>query len=206
MYVGCGQGDWVQDTQMRYVGYGGDFGTRPRRNYAAIICCPLLGLLLLLGALWCLLCWPSDEADCNRHAEDWQFHWSNEKQAYCCRTTGIGCDPTPNPGPVGPVDPFNCADDFPSWQSDWSGEKKTWCCKIHQRGCGSTADVPANSYDCNSGLANFVKGWSDSKKTWCCFHNGQGCIGDLSAAEASNQGYGAGAEYGTQGAPIAAVR
>jgi len=209
MYVGCGQGEWVQDTQMRYVGYGGDFSIRPRsRDYTCIICGSLLGLLLLLGALLSLLCWPSNEIDCISDAEDWEYNWGKGKQAYCCRTTGVGCaTPDPGPvGPVGPVDPFNCEDDFASWQSDWSVEKKKWCCNVHRRGCGSTADVPASSYDCNSGLANFVKAWSDSKKTWCCSHSGQGCMGDMSAAEASNSGYGAGAKYGDRGAPVAAIR
>merc|ERR1719413_304679 len=52
-YVGCGQGEYMQETTYKYVGYGGDF-SRPRRDFTCIIttCC-LLSLLLLIP----LLCW-----------------------------------------------------------------------------------------------------------------------------------------------------
>merc|ERR1719162_1389589 len=54
-YVGCGQGEYIQETTYKYVGCGGDFDTvRPRRDLSCIItgCC-LLSLLLLIP----LLCW-----------------------------------------------------------------------------------------------------------------------------------------------------
>ena len=89
----------------------------------------------------------------------------------------------------------------------WNGLKRidTWCCIIHTKGCGSIADVPAAQYDCQSSLVNFVKAWSDSKKSFCCSNQGKGCIGDLTDAQAANLGYGAGAEYGDHGAPVAAI-
>merc|ERR1719213_1284935 len=52
-YVGCGQGEYVQETTYKYVGCGGDFdAVRPRRDFTCIItsCC-LLSLLLLLPLL-----------------------------------------------------------------------------------------------------------------------------------------------------------
>jgi len=209
-YVGGGQGSYIPETQYRYIGHGGDFtNARPRRDFTIIICGSILGLMLLLGAL-CLLLWPAvEEIDCVTGAEDWGRLWGQRRQAYCCRTRGIGCQmdtpATAAPGPVGPVDPFNCADGFQMWQSDWSVEKKQWCCRIHTKGCGSTADVPAAQYDCQSSLVNFVKAWSDSKKGWCCETQKTGCVGDLTDAQAAGMGYGAGAEYGTQGAPVAAI-
>merc|ERR1719226_373410 len=54
-YVGCGQGEYIQETTHKYVGCGGDYDTvRPRRDFTCIItsCC-LLSLLLLIP----LLCW-----------------------------------------------------------------------------------------------------------------------------------------------------
>jgi len=215
-YVGCGQGAYIPETTYRYVGCGGDFtNARPRRDFTIIICGSILGLMLLLGAL-CLLLWPAvEEIDCVTGAEDWGRLWGQRRQAYCCRTRGIGCQvvidntqpATPAPGPVdpGPVDPFNCADGFLMWQSDWSVEKKQWCCRIHKKGCGSLDDVPAGQYDCQSSLVNFVKAWSDSKKSWCCTAANLGCIGDLTDTQAANLGYGAGAEYGDHGAPVAAI-
>merc|ERR550532_2043895 len=56
-YVGAGQGEYIQDTTYKYVGFGGDFDVvRPRRDFTCIItsCC-LLSLLLLLPLLLWLL-------------------------------------------------------------------------------------------------------------------------------------------------------
>lgn len=120
-------------------------------------------------------------------------------------------DPTPPPGPVGPVDPFNCADGALNWRSEWSVEKKEWCCKIHDKGCPANGEgwdaVPAAQYDCNAGFANWVKGWSIPKKVWCCNSAQKGCIGSgaMSEGQAENQGYGAGAQHGNFGAPVAAI-
>merc|ERR1711933_713166 len=52
-YVGCGQGQYIQETTYKYVGCGGDFdAVRPRRDFTCLIttCC-LLSLLLLLPLL-----------------------------------------------------------------------------------------------------------------------------------------------------------
>merc|ERR1719232_208098 len=55
-YVGCGQGDYIQETTYKYVGCGGDFA-RPRRDFTCLIttCC-LLSLLFLTPLLLWLLC------------------------------------------------------------------------------------------------------------------------------------------------------
>jgi len=209
MYVGAGQGGYVQETTYRYVGYGGDFSNaRRRRDFTLIITAVSLALLMLLGIL-CWLFWPT--IDCNDGAANWKFMWSNTKQDYCCRTVGLGCPvfegTTPTP-PPGPVDPFNCAEGLLNWQSEWSVNKKVWCCRVHNEGCGTPVAVPAAQYDCNSSFANWVKAWSIPKKAWCCQTANRGCAGeaDMSMGAAAAEGYGAGAKYGDHSAPIAQMR
>jgi len=207
-FVGCGQGEYCADTTYRFVGYGGDFtNARRRRDFTCLICTVLSLLLGLLAVLWCI--WPADE--CEIDQMNWQYKWTPAKQRRCCALVGIGCNtdqPTAAPGPIGPVDPYNCADAYANWEAEWSGEKKRWCCDVHKRGCGHDAPAPAYKYDCNAGLANFVKGWSVPKKVWCCHHGGNGCpnSGDLNMLQTHNMGYGAGAQHGTRGAPIAPIR
>merc|ERR1719384_685660 len=129
-YVGCGQGQFIQETTYKYVGCGGDFdAVRPRRDFTCLIttCC-LLSLLLPL-LLWLLSGTTSSELfDCSLGAVNPAVTtvWSPAQQRYCCSTSGVGCAtqmpvvpqptpprPTPPPRPVGPVDPFNCAVDTP---------------------------------------------------------------------------------------------
>merc|ERR1719463_557814 len=66
-YVGCGQGQYVQETTYKYVGCGGDFdAVRPRRDFTCLVtsCC-LLSLLLPL-LLWLLSGTSSSELyDCS---------------------------------------------------------------------------------------------------------------------------------------------
>jgi len=208
-YVGPGQGGYILETGYKYVGFGGDHG-RPKRDFTCIIC--LSSLLLLIPLLLWLL-WPQEPDWCDTGYARCQRVWGIQQQSDCCSRRGMCCaKPVVQPAPVqqqptGPVDPFNCADDFDGWQSAWSLDKRQWCCKIHGRGCGSNEFLPANSYNCDVGFANWVKGWSVQKKTWCCQNAQKGCIGsgDLSAAQAEGQGYGAGAQYGDHGAQVAAI-
>lgn len=210
-FVGGGQGDFVQDSSYRFVGFGGDFSNiRRRRDFTCLICTALSLLLALLAVMWCF--WPAATNECEVDAAVWKYKWDLGKQSRCCALAGIGCSTVqataaPAPAPLGPVDPFNCADGFLNWAAEWSGEKKTWCCGVHHRGCGHPAPAPAAQYDCNSGLANFVKGWSTPKKFWCCTHGGTGCpgSGQLNMIEAGTMGYGAGAQHGREGAPMAPV-
>jgi len=213
-YVGPGQGGYVQDTGYRYVGYGGDYsGVRPRRDFTCLIC--LLSLLLLIPLL-CWLFWPAT-TDCMTGFDRCQMTWSTTKQSTCCAQGQCCLQPpaqnqVPLPvAPVGPVDPYNCGEGFQNWEAGWSVEKKKWCCKVHHRGCPANGQgweaVPATQYDCNAGFANFVKGWSNLKKNWCCQTMNKGCIGSgaMSADQAENLGYGAGAQHGLGWAPEAAV-
>merc|ERR1719237_1796445 len=90
-YVGCGQGQYIQETTYKYVGCGGDFdAVRPRRDFTCLIttCC-LLSLLLLLPLLLWLL--SGTEIDCTTNAMTWETSWSLSQKQYCCRTTGVGC-------------------------------------------------------------------------------------------------------------------
>merc|ERR1719439_137001 len=95
-YVGCGQGDYIQETTYKYVGCGGDFDTvRPRRDFTCLItvCC-LLSLLLLIP----LLCWllsgmaGTEMFDCRMRPG--MPLWSQEQQKFRCLTTGFGCPTT----------------------------------------------------------------------------------------------------------------
>lgn len=213
-YVGHGQGGYVQEVGYRYVGYGGDFG-RARRDFT---CCIILSTLLSLLFLIPLLCWllSQKSIDCETGFESCQVMWSPQQQdsccaiGRCCPILSVDPAPVPAPAPDGPVDPFNCAD-FQNAASEWSVDKKQWCCDIHGKGCpppgGSYGPAPAASYDCDASFANWVKGWSIPKKLWCCQQFNRGCIGsgDLNMATAANEGYGAGAQHGTVGAPVALI-
>merc|ERR1719401_2996343 len=140
-YVGCGQGEYVQETTYKYVGCGGDFdAVRPRRDFTCLITTGcLLSLLLLIPLLCWLLSGTTTELyDCEAGFMNWESAWSQVQQEYCCTTTGRGCattqpatavptlPPTPpptRPTPVGPVDPFNCAVDA---ENTWAADKKEW--------------------------------------------------------------------------------
>jgi len=208
-YVGAGHGQYNQETNYRYVGCGGDFSNAPRRrDFTCLILLAALALLLALLALWCL--WPTDE--CYIDQATWQYKWSRGRQLRCCARVGIGCPvnrPTATPGPIGPVDPFNCALGDLNWKAGWSQAKKKWCCKVHKKGCPGPGEswvaVPSAEYDCNAGFENFVKGWSSIKKVWCCAQHGKGCIGSgaMNAAQAASEGFGAGAQHGFRAAPVA---
>jgi len=212
-YVGAGQGCYIQDSEFRYVGYGGNFSNLARRRdfTCCISICSMLTCLLLSALLYLL--WPAG-TDCEVGKENWQLLWSKDKQDFCCRTESIGCRavvlPAP-PEPEGPVDPFNCADGVLNWKAGWSVEKKKWCCQVHGKGCvengESWAAIPAAQYDCDAGFANWVKGWSTVKKVWCCQNARKGCpgTGDMNVVQAAGQGYGAGAQHGDHGAPVAAI-
>merc|ERR1740139_2089662 len=113
-YVGCGQGEYIQETTYKYVGCGGDFDTvRPRRDFTCIItgCC-LLSLLLLIPLLmWLLGCLTTSlPYDC-LEGSTWEEEWPQAKKDYCCMSVGRGCDqgPTtalPETTPTVPPTPF----------------------------------------------------------------------------------------------------
>jgi len=211
-YVGPGQGCYAAESTYRYVGRGGDFSNvRRRRDFTCLLIMALLSLLLLLSALaWWF--WPTDE--CFTEQAEWQYKWGRAKQARCCARVGVGCQTlqaTAQPAP-GPVDPFNCGLGFLNWKAGWSQTKKQWCCRVHKKGCPAPGEgwgaIAAAQYDCNAGIENWVKGWSTLKKTWCCNTQRKGCIGSgaLNVVQAAAQGFGAGAQYGDHGAPVAAIR
>lgn len=60
--------------------------------------------------------------------------WSEDKQAWCCKSAGLGC---PEPSAV---ERYNCEAEFGNWVAGWSGEKKVWCCKSVGRGCKAEED------------------------------------------------------------------
>lgn len=107
--------------------------------------------------------------------------WDDARAEFCCRTRGIACKPSTTSGPVGPVDPYNCA---VGAESEWDAGKKAWCCRVHHKGCPTTTPPyvpptqpprPADPYNCADGYANWQAGWSVGKKAWCCKVHGKGC-------------------------------
>jgi len=203
-YVGCGQGEYAQETTYRYVGYGGDFDQTRARDFTCIITgCGLLALLLLIPLLiWCLMPDTSTDGGFDCSTRD---VWGPAKLAYCCANFGLGCPtttanfvpipPTPPPttqlittqstfrptqptAPPPPGDPWNCAVD-PEYL--WCSAKKEWCCRIHHLGCRTnmpTVPPPQpDPYNCADGFSNWQAGWSVAKKAWCCAHHSKGCPG-----------------------------
>lgn len=203
-YVGTGHGEYIQETNYKYVGVGGDFDVvRPRRDFTCLIVSfSLLSLLLLIPLLLWLMA-GNDDFTCNLGVDT--SAWSQQQRDYCCRSSGLGCattlpatafppprptqpptQPSPNrPQPNRPVDPFNCAVDP---QPSWAADKKAWCCRIHHLGCPitlpptllppvqPTVPPPApDPYNCADGYANWQVGWSVGKKEWCCRVHGKGC-------------------------------
>merc|ERR1719322_2002122 len=168
-YVGNGQGAYVQETTYKYVGCGGDFDVKQRRDFTCIIttCCLLPLLLLLLWWLLSGLFTTSLPFDCSQGVENWRLLWSDEKMQYCCMTTGMGCSTTafpattptapPTPPPTAPPppprprpiprptrpapagDPYNCAVDA---VEQWGAGKKAWCCSVHHKGCPGQPVMP----------------------------------------------------------------
>merc|ERR1719414_1044869 len=169
-YVGNGQGSYVQETTYKYVGCGGDFDVvKQRRDFTCIIttCCLLPLLLLLLWWLLSGLFTTSLPFDCSQGVANWKLLWSDEKQQYCCMTTGMGCattafpattptqPPTPPPTPPmtypprppprprpRPTRPVPAGDPFNcavDAENTWAADKKAWCCRVHHRGCPPTA-------------------------------------------------------------------
>jgi len=204
--VGCGQGEFVQETTYRYVGYGGDFDEGKPRDFTCIIAggglCVLLVLIPLL--IWLLQSDTStrEPIDCSRP----EF-LSEAQRAYCCANYNVACPtsqpqtaaptplptmptipptppfttPPPLPTPAtthGKVDPYNCA---VAPESTWSEAKRAWCCRIHHLGCRTSHPTvpPPNPdpYNCADGFENWQAGWSFAKKAWCCRHHRKGCGG-----------------------------
>merc|ERR1740139_463187 len=110
-YVGHGQGDYVQETTYKYVGYGGDFDqTRPKDFTCIITGCGLLALLLLIPLLiWLLMPDTSTREPFDCVTGD---VWGPARQSYCCANYGMGCPTTegqitqpPTPPPTPPTNP-----------------------------------------------------------------------------------------------------
>jgi len=168
-YVGTGQGEYIQETTYKYVGCGGDFSSvRPRRDFTCLICVPL-GLLCLIPLLLWLLSGSSTSLpfDCEFGAANWEALWTQEQQAYCCASVGIGCPttrattaqpvtqpptPLPTPPPTPPPTPLPTpppvtrppvtGDPFNcaiDLPAQWGPDKKAWCCRVHHLGCATPA-------------------------------------------------------------------
>jgi len=171
-YVGCGQGEYMQETTYKYVGCGGDFDVvRPRRDFTCIItgCC-LLSLLLLLPLLYWLLAGISTTSlpfDCNDGFVNWMSLWSAEKQEYCCTTTGRGCTtlPTtafPATSPTVPPTPFPTQPPTPPPTPPPTVPPTQ----------PLTRPPTGDPYNCAVGAES---SWEAGKKNWCCRVHHLGC-------------------------------
>merc|ERR1719330_501928 len=90
-YVGCGQGQYIQETTYKYVGCGGDFdAVRPRRDFTCLIttCC-LLSLLTLLPLL--LWLFSGTSYDCSMGASNPATHASSDATPVASDSTASAC-------------------------------------------------------------------------------------------------------------------
>jgi len=204
-YVGTGQGDYMQETTYRYVGYGGDF-TRGRSNFTCIItsCCLVSLVLLIPLLLWLLAGVPATTLPYNCNTGEYMGAWSQAQRDYCCATANLACptqpatqSPTPPPTPpptltvspnIRPIIPIIPRPaPAPTPPADpyncavgmyliWAQPKKDWCCTNHHI-CGQPTEAPAapDPYNCADGFSNWQAGWSVGKKEWCCRVHGKGC-------------------------------
>lgn len=204
VYMGSGQGDYIQETTYRYVGHGGDFGVMRRRRDFTIICClPLLLLVPLL--LWWL--WPTGY-DCDKDFATWPLSWTSDKQVFCCATENKGCPvtttpsttpqvitipptPPPTPLPTPPPTPLptppTTRPPTPSTSRGPPGDPFNCAIDVYEmwgaskkQWCCSVHHIcgPVTTslpYDCAAGFWNWQNGWSVGKKQWCCQNQGKGC-------------------------------
>jgi len=113
---------------------------------------------------------PSEE-DCEVDFSNWEWMWSDDKMAWCCKHTGRGCVKSSK------KDRFDCDEDFIDWEGAWSAQKKSWCCDQVGRGC--------QVFDCSEDFADWARGWSLDKRTWCCKHEQRGCQGEVESTSSS---------------------
>merc|ERR1712086_839674 len=154
-YVGCGQGEYVEETTYRYVGYGGDFDQTRARDFTCIITgCGLLALLLLIPLLiWLLMPDTStrEPFDCSTRDV-----WGPAKQAYCCANYGVGC-PTTQPILTQPTTPGPTPITNPITSPITIGPTIS--------PTQPTAPPPhPDPYNCADGFSNWQAGWSVAKK------------------------------------------
>jgi len=170
-YVGGGQGEYIQETTYKYVGYGGDFDVmRPRRDFTCIFtsCC-LLSLLLLIPLLCWLLSGTSTSLPYNCDAgfgATTELPWSQAQKDFCCATVGRGCatvPPTVMPAPVPTVPPTPFPTPPPTPPPTQPPTRPA------PRPLPPTAPPgPVDPYNCAVGV---YQTWDGAKQTWCCSHH-----------------------------------
>jgi len=70
--------------------------------------------------------------DCKQGAEHWRRVWSDARQAYCCKHTGVGCTFADVSSAEEAAPRFDC-DAEPA--SDWTEAKHIYCCRYKSKGC-----------------------------------------------------------------------
>merc|ERR1719150_2724037 len=160
-YVGTGQGEYIQETNYKYVGFGGDFDVvRPRRDFTCIItsCC-LLSLLLLIPLLMWLLSGTSTSQpwDCTVLGTgqgsnmEYDAMWPQAQKDYCCQMVGRGCATTalPETTPQVPPTPFPTPPPTPPRPPPPP----------------AAPAGPVDPYNCAVGQ---YFSWDGAKQQWCC--------------------------------------
>jgi len=167
-YVGPGQGGYMEETNYKYIGAGGDFDVvRPRRDFTCLIttCC-LLSLLLLLPLLMWLLSGLSTslpfDCDAGFATGQWETMWSQAQQNFCCSTVGRGCLITalPAPEPITPPPtpfPITAPPTPPPTPPPTQPAKPSG---------------PVDPFNCAVDAENT---WAADKKEWCCRIHHRGC-------------------------------
>jgi len=162
-YVGTGQGDYMQETTYRYVGYGGDFA-RGRRDFTCIITSCCLASLLLIPLLLYLLAGVPGPApppyNCN--TGEYMGAWSEAQRDYCCTNAGLGCTtqpvtqaPTPPPTPPPTVTQRQILPPRPPVQPIAPVPPAPPAANL----------PPPDPYNCAVGI---YTSWLGAKQTWCC--------------------------------------
>jgi len=166
-YVGTGQGDYMQETTYRYVGYGGDFA-RGRRDFTCIItsCC-LASLLLIPLLLYLLAGVPvgTTPPPYNCNTGEYLGAWSQAQRDYCCTNAGLACPtqpvtqaPTPPPTPPPTVTQRQILPGVPAPRPPVQPIAPVPPVNL----------PPADPYNCAVGVYD---SWQQPKKTWCCTHH-----------------------------------
>merc|ERR1712241_803536 len=158
-YVGTGQGEYIQETNYKYVGFGGDFDVvRPRRDFTCFItsCC-LLSLLLLLPLLLWLLSGSSTSQlwDCTVRGPDSTYDamWSQSQKDYCCMTVGRGCATTALPVTPAAIPPTPFPTPPPTPPPTFAPTRPA---------------VPAGPVDPFNCAVDAENTWAADKRAWCC--------------------------------------
>lgn len=131
--VGDGRGDYIQETNYKFVGAGagqfiGDIGeTAPRKKINTSNC------LVAAGGFCCAVVFMA--------------------LVFVCLPSTSIAPPGQEQIPGGTMLSYNCQEDYASWQEKWPEGKKTWCCQHSGMAC-EMADAAATVHTMDQEFAS----------------------------------------------------